>query len=229
MEQSVISTSAVRCVGNTLVLHGQVYGPPFVVTAIGDARAMRTALDREPSVALFRRYVEAFGLGYGVEPVGDVGLPAYDGPLDLPHVQPPSWLFELNTNAKPFWALTQLFSNTLPSTSTRWPILSSSRFLTCHTPCQAVGRVTWLRRISMSRGRLPATLGSEPPNMITSCPPSRWLLAILYGPGPFQPRIAWESLSLLWQSARYESITALDAALATITPTAGPQAEATPS
>lgn len=90
MGQRVISTSAVRCVGNTLVLQGQVYGPPFVVTAIGDARAMRTALDREPGVALFRRYVEGFGLGYRVEPVTSVRMPPYDGPLDLPHVQPPS-------------------------------------------------------------------------------------------------------------------------------------------
>jgi uncharacterized protein YlxW (UPF0749 family) len=35
-DQRVISTSAVHCVGNTLILQGRVYSPPFVVTAIGD-------------------------------------------------------------------------------------------------------------------------------------------------------------------------------------------------
>ena len=41
----VISTSAVRCVGNTLLLHGRVYSPPFVITAIGDPSAMQQALE----------------------------------------------------------------------------------------------------------------------------------------------------------------------------------------
>lgn len=88
MGQRVISTSAVRCVGNTVVLHGQVYGPPFVVTAVGDQEGMQTALDLEPGVELFRRYVERFGLGYAVTAQDEVRLPAYEGPLQLPSVVP---------------------------------------------------------------------------------------------------------------------------------------------
>ena len=30
MDQRLVSTSAVRCVGNTLILQGRVYSPPFV-------------------------------------------------------------------------------------------------------------------------------------------------------------------------------------------------------
>ena len=86
MGQRVISTSAVRCVGNTVVLHGQVYGPPFIVTAVGDREAMRAALAREPGIALFRRYVDAFGLGYAVTAQDDARLPAYNGPLELSSV-----------------------------------------------------------------------------------------------------------------------------------------------
>ena len=37
MDQRLIATSAVRCVGNTLLLQGRTYSPPFVITAIGDA------------------------------------------------------------------------------------------------------------------------------------------------------------------------------------------------
>ncbi len=35
-DQRVISTSAVRCVGNTLILQGRVYSPPYTITAIGE-------------------------------------------------------------------------------------------------------------------------------------------------------------------------------------------------
>lgn len=89
MGQRVISTSAVRCVGNTVVLHGRVYGPPFVVTGVGDSEGMRAALDSEPGVQLFRRYVDRFGLGYDVTAADSVRLPAYDGPLQLPSVMAP--------------------------------------------------------------------------------------------------------------------------------------------
>ena len=86
MGQRIISTSAVRCVGNTVILHGRVYSPPFVVRAIGDTAAMREALDDEPGVQYFKTYVERFGLGYSVRRSRQLVFPAYDGPLELPHV-----------------------------------------------------------------------------------------------------------------------------------------------
>ncbi len=88
MGERVISTSAVRCVGNTLLLHGRVYSPPFVVTAVGDPDRLRAALANEPGVALFRRYVDRFDLSYAVRERPTVRLPAYAGSLDLPHVGP---------------------------------------------------------------------------------------------------------------------------------------------
>ena len=47
-DQRVISTSAVRCVGNTLILQGRVYSPPYVITAIGDRGAMRSRARQRP-------------------------------------------------------------------------------------------------------------------------------------------------------------------------------------
>jgi uncharacterized protein YlxW (UPF0749 family) len=85
MGQRIVSTSAVRCVGNTVILHGQVYSPPFVVTAIGDPDALRASLDDDPGVAYFRTFVDRFGLGYSVRTEREVELPAYTGPLELPH------------------------------------------------------------------------------------------------------------------------------------------------
>lgn len=90
MGQRIVSTSAVQCVGNTVYLHGRVYSPPFRVAAVGDQRAMRAALEVDPGVRFFRTFVERFGLGYDVRMPADLALPAYDGPLALPHVEEPT-------------------------------------------------------------------------------------------------------------------------------------------
>lgn len=87
MGQRVISTSAVKCVGNTLLLHGQVYSPPFVVQAIGKARAMRDALDSSGGVELFREYVDSYRLGYSVVNDSHLDLPAYEGTIELEHAR----------------------------------------------------------------------------------------------------------------------------------------------
>ena len=79
MDQRVVTTSAVRCIGNTLLLQGRTYSPPFVITAIGDASKMSRALDVEPGVALFQTYVQKFQLGFEIDQVKDVTLPAYAG------------------------------------------------------------------------------------------------------------------------------------------------------
>jgi uncharacterized protein YlxW (UPF0749 family) len=80
MDQRLIATSAVRCVGNVLLLQGRTYSPPFVVTAIGDAGAIRAQLAASPQVQVFRQAVEDYGLGFAVQDRGEVTLPAYDSP-----------------------------------------------------------------------------------------------------------------------------------------------------
>jgi len=83
MDQRLIATSAVRCVGNTLLLQGRTYSPPFVVTAVADVSAVRAQLAASPQVAVFQQAVEAYGLTFEVRERPSVMLPAYDGPLDL--------------------------------------------------------------------------------------------------------------------------------------------------
>ncbi|MEO3746788.1 DUF881 domain-containing protein [Plantactinospora sp. B5E13] len=83
MNVRILSTSAVRCVGNTLLLHGRVYSPPFLITAIGDPAALQRALAASEGVRLFKDAVDHYQLGYRetVEPT--VTVPAYDGPGGL--------------------------------------------------------------------------------------------------------------------------------------------------
>ncbi len=87
MDVRVISTSAVRCVGNTLLLHGRVYSPPFVIRAIGDSAAMLAALENSPGVRLYQEAADAFGLGYEVTVTDDVTVPAFAEPEGLTHAE----------------------------------------------------------------------------------------------------------------------------------------------
>lgn len=85
--QRVIATSAVRCVGNTLLLNGGVYSPPFRVAAIGRYQSMHNALDRSPGVALFKEAAGYYGLGYTVESQNELNLPAYHGAIGLTYAK----------------------------------------------------------------------------------------------------------------------------------------------
>ncbi|GGM78062.1 hypothetical protein GCM10012275_55890 [Longimycelium tulufanense] len=86
-DQRLVSTSAPRCVGNTLLLHGRTYSPPYVIRAIGDPDRMAAALDAEPGVRVFRQYVQTFGLGYRVERSDDIRVPGYPGTPRLDNAQ----------------------------------------------------------------------------------------------------------------------------------------------
>jgi uncharacterized protein YlxW (UPF0749 family) len=86
-DQRIISTSAVRCVGNTLNLQGRVYSPPYVITAIGDTTRLEAALAADPAVRTYRDYVAAVGLGWNVSVEASKELPGYTGTLDLAHAR----------------------------------------------------------------------------------------------------------------------------------------------
>lgn len=87
MDQRVISTSAVRCVGNTLILQGRVYSPPFTITAMGDQTRLRKALEADETVQNYRAYVDIAGLGYQQSEL-DTTFPAYAGALSLDEAKP---------------------------------------------------------------------------------------------------------------------------------------------
>ena len=86
--QRVISTTAVKCVGNTVVLHGVAYAPPYVIEAIGDLNATQKALDTSEAVRIYKEYVSAYQLGWSVERAGQVTMPAYTGAVAVSHATP---------------------------------------------------------------------------------------------------------------------------------------------
>ncbi|MFI1014568.1 DUF881 domain-containing protein [Streptomyces sp. NPDC020965] len=88
MDQRLISTSAVRCVGNTLILQGRVYSPPYKITAVGDQKRLEKALTGSPAIQNYQLYVKAYGLGWKVGEREAVTLPGYSGTVDLQYAKP---------------------------------------------------------------------------------------------------------------------------------------------
>lgn len=89
MDQRLISTSAVRCVGNTLILQGVVYSPPFRITATGTPERLRAALNASPEIQIYREYVAEYGLGYTVKTLKKTTLPAYTGTVTPKYAKEP--------------------------------------------------------------------------------------------------------------------------------------------
>lgn len=87
-DQRIIATSAPRCVGNTLLLNGRTYSPPYAITAIGDGAAMQDALAAAPLVRLYKQYAIRFGLGYTEQSRADVKVAGTTGPLRMRFAEP---------------------------------------------------------------------------------------------------------------------------------------------
>jgi uncharacterized protein YlxW (UPF0749 family) len=87
--QRVTPTTAFRCVGNVLNLHGRVFSPPYVVSVVGDTAALQASLDRSPAIAIYQEYVDAYGLGWKVEKSSSMDIPAFEGATDLRYARVP--------------------------------------------------------------------------------------------------------------------------------------------
>ncbi len=82
-DQRVVATTGIKCVGNSVVLHGVPYAPPYVIEAIGNTDAMEQAVEGSEQVAIYKQYVAAYGLGYSFERVASLDAPAFSGAIGL--------------------------------------------------------------------------------------------------------------------------------------------------
>lgn len=86
-DQRVVAGSAFRCAGNTLLLEGRVYSPPFVITVIGPTEQMLAALDDTSGVQVYREWVDYVGLGEQIKTLEETTLPAFEGSLTFETAQ----------------------------------------------------------------------------------------------------------------------------------------------
>lgn len=80
--QRIISTTGVKCVGNTVVLQGVPYSPPYRIVGLGNSRAMYRSLLSSPAVQNYRDYIPPpYNLGWSLKSERRLGIPAFSGPL----------------------------------------------------------------------------------------------------------------------------------------------------
>lgn len=85
--QRVVATTGIKCVGNTVILHGVPYSPPYRVSAIGPTDAMLASVDASPYIELYLQMVRQ-GLGWKVSRSPTLSMPGYDGSTDLQYARP---------------------------------------------------------------------------------------------------------------------------------------------
>jgi uncharacterized protein YlxW (UPF0749 family) len=85
--QRLISTTGIKCVGNTVVLDGVPYSPPYVIEAIGEPAQLNAALDDSPEVVTYRDYVDRYQLGLETETLADIAMKPYGGTVGLSHAR----------------------------------------------------------------------------------------------------------------------------------------------
>jgi uncharacterized protein YlxW (UPF0749 family) len=82
--QRIISTTGIKCVGNTVVLQHIPYAPPYRINAVGDPSDMYAAMQASRAVQAYVDYTQPpWNLGYEVTQDPTVDLPGYTGPLAL--------------------------------------------------------------------------------------------------------------------------------------------------
>ncbi len=87
--QRIISTTGVKCVGNTVVLQGVPYSPPYRIVAVGQAHPMYAALLASQDVQNYRDYVgPPYDLRWALRTERQISVPAYGGPLALQYATP---------------------------------------------------------------------------------------------------------------------------------------------
>lgn len=86
--QRLVTTSGIKCVGNTVVIDGVPYSPPYVIEAVGEPLQLRAALNRSAEVETYRAYAQRYQLGLEEDEIGDLHVAAYDGPIGFRYAKP---------------------------------------------------------------------------------------------------------------------------------------------
>lgn len=83
--QRVTSLTGIKCVGNTVVLRGVPYAPPYRIAALGDPQRLGKALAASRDVAIYKQYVTAYRLGWKQRTFTTMTMPGYEGAMELTH------------------------------------------------------------------------------------------------------------------------------------------------
>lgn len=85
--QRIVATTGIKCVGNTVLLQGVPYSPPYEIVAVGDQASLVSAVNSTEYIDFYKQYVERVNLGWEMETPDEATLPAFEGALDLEYAQ----------------------------------------------------------------------------------------------------------------------------------------------
>ncbi|MGN6131968.1 MAG: DUF881 domain-containing protein [Nocardioidaceae bacterium] len=80
--QRLVSTTGVKCVGNTVILQGVPYAPPYVIEGVGDPQVLEASVYADPAVALYLQLLPR-GLRFEEQRETTIEMPAYTGSTEL--------------------------------------------------------------------------------------------------------------------------------------------------
>jgi uncharacterized protein YlxW (UPF0749 family) len=88
--QRIISTTGIKCEGNSVTLHGVPYSPPYEIVGIGPTDEIQASLEDDSYLDIYREYAAdpTGGVGYAVSVLPRATAPAYAGLLDLTYATP---------------------------------------------------------------------------------------------------------------------------------------------
>jgi uncharacterized protein YlxW (UPF0749 family) len=88
--QRIISTTGIKCEGNSVQLQGVPYPQPYVISAVGDQGELFEAIDTDPYLKIYREQatIPDISVGWQLDFEDQVKAPAYDGLLDLTYAEP---------------------------------------------------------------------------------------------------------------------------------------------
>lgn len=90
--QRVVSTTAIKCEGNSITIQGVPYPQPYVISAVGDPDALTQSVITDGYLTNYIAQSEApdIQIGWSTAVESDITAPPYDGLLDLSYATPAS-------------------------------------------------------------------------------------------------------------------------------------------
>ena len=88
--QRIISTTGIKCAGNSVELHGIPYPQPYVIRAVGNPVELQARIDSDPYVNGYRRDAAdpTIQVGWAMEQDASIEAPAYGGIQALQYARP---------------------------------------------------------------------------------------------------------------------------------------------
>lgn len=88
--QRIITTTGIKCEGNSVVIQGVPYPQPYVIEAVGDVGDLTAALSEDNYLRVYREQADDpdIAIGWQLDIEDKITAPPYDGVLDLAYASP---------------------------------------------------------------------------------------------------------------------------------------------